>query len=284
MKIILNKDQHDKLVGKQAFDKKEVALLRHLNRNKEDLKTVREVFNYIQRVLSLFDIPENYAAYYYQLWINNYREDGNYNLTNPVNTEGIEREPEEKTDIMYLHYEPRACEAMQNKIPFDYHGFRGLWEENQYGAKQYVVNHNYWQCLFLWKGDQWYQVGEDKGFFCKLADSRIFTFPEMARMRDGVPVEDIENEKIDRTIRGSETLIGKPLQKRKQGKRVLFKIKGIVRDGNKVDFNITILPNSEIIPDEAMMKNILIYFYKKNKHLRIEDILGKVEITQGSSQ
>jgi hypothetical protein len=284
MKTYVNSDQHDDIMSREHFNAKEVALFKHLNKEKTNLATEKDVLQYIHKILFIFNIPENRTALYYHLWVTNYQETADYGSIT-INREGLESTPKDDIVVFSYYTKPNYCDCIKNKIPFDFYGYEGGWMSDEFGSKYYRVHRTFWTCLYLFKGDRWYVVNDTKGLKCTLADFTKVNFFEIKNLMDGNETwEDVVSKRIDSIIEHSGGFLGKRIQSRIRGVKTVYKMVSAVRDGNLINFTVELLPSSDYPTDsEDLFKKILTKLYLSIK-LDLTDLIGKINVKQSSTE
>jgi hypothetical protein len=137
---------------KRVLNKREVILFKYLNKHKHELKTQKEMIDEIRRMLSVVDLPDNLARFYYELYTANYRPDGDYENITPDKfkdyTQFVQRKTPNNT----------AYEYSSAKVPFKGSNVEGKWGVNDSNQWYYVVESWGWYPVFLFINDQWYRV------------------------------------------------------------------------------------------------------------------------------
>jgi hypothetical protein len=277
MKTYIDREKYESVLNRNSFNKKEVALLKHLNKHKKEFTEISHLLNYISRVLKIFNIPQDYTALYYKLWINNYREDGMYENVTHINIDDILEI--DNTNPEYVG-KRTYCKCILDKLPFVYDRWEGKWLTDGHGSSYYIVVHPYFQGgLYLFKNDTWYVVYDTKGLKCIPADCIRVGFLEMQKIvKEGGTYDDVLADRADVIISSSNQFLNKRIQKKIGGVKIIYKIESIVRNGHLLDFTVEIMPDSDIpTVDETLFKTILTKLYHRI-HLRIEDSIGKIII------
>ena len=110
--------------------------------------------DFIIMMLKLMGKPTHRASFYYEVYTQNYRPEGDYeNLT-------------QETFKDYRGFKQKrtpnntAWEYSTATIPFKGSNIEGFWDDNSKGEWYYVVQSWGWYPVFLFKNDQWYTVDD----------------------------------------------------------------------------------------------------------------------------
>ena len=128
-----------------------IKIFRFLNTKKKDVKSKAELQKLIEGYLPHYGIDKNYAPYMMDLYLFNYREDGDYsgltkdNFVDPRNMKG------KKTPNYNAQIFTRA------QLPFEGSNLRGYWKSTIDG-KIYVVDSYGWYPIYIFKDGKWYEV------------------------------------------------------------------------------------------------------------------------------
>lgn len=128
-----------------------IKIFRFLNTKKKDVKSKSELQKLIEGYLPHYGIDKNYAPYMMDLYLFNYREDGDYsgltkdNFVDPRNMKG------KKTPNYNAQIFTRA------QLPFEGSNLRGYWKSTIDG-KIYVVDSYGWYPIYIFKDGKWYEV------------------------------------------------------------------------------------------------------------------------------
>ena len=129
-----------------------VKLFKMLNEEKKKNKTRASLIQVIENYAPYMNIPPLYALYLLELYLLNYRKDGDYsNLTKKNFVDP--RKMKGKTTS-----NPRAKLYTVAKLPFKGSNLIGQWRNDYNGNPYYeVVSYN-WYPVYLFKDDKWYEV------------------------------------------------------------------------------------------------------------------------------
>ena len=134
-----------------ASDKLIVKLFRLFNTYKKTSKTKKELLNIIMEYLPMFGISKTYAIYMLELYLLNYREDGDYSGLNKDNF----IDPRSKRGQKTANYQ--AGDYTKAQLPFEGSNLRGYWTKDRNGVKYYVVKSYEWYPVYIFKEGNWYE-------------------------------------------------------------------------------------------------------------------------------
>jgi hypothetical protein len=134
-----------------ASDKVIVRLFKLFNEYKKTAKTKKELLNIIMEYLPMFGIPKTYAIYMLELYLLNYREDGDYSGLNKDNF----IDPRNKSGKKTANYQ--AGDYTKAQLPFEGSNLRGYWTKDRNGVKYYVVKSYGWYPVYIYKEGKWYE-------------------------------------------------------------------------------------------------------------------------------
>jgi hypothetical protein len=134
-----------------ASDKVIVRLFKLFNEYKKTAKTKKELLNIIMEYLPMFGIPKVYAIYMLELYLLNYREDGDYSGLNKNNF----IDPRNKSGKKTANYQ--AGDYTKAQLPFQGSNLEGRWTKDRNGVKYYVVKSYGWYPLYIYKEGKWYE-------------------------------------------------------------------------------------------------------------------------------
>lgn len=248
MQILVTEQQFQKLFEQEekAFSTPEITLFKNLNKKKFELRNEAALKDYIKRVLKFFNIPTDDYHKYFLTYVNNYREDGRYELTTkdelkfPVDTK-LQSTTNIKSDLF-----------TKNQIPFKSSNLKGFWEYDPNKQYQYVVLSYDWYPIFLYKNGKWYEAKD--GFSNSTKKQIINARPtydtirvstgEMKDMRNGGSGYEDKFEEIFEKCKG---LIGKELTalKRRPNKSTVYQINSMVRENDTIVVNVELFETDD---------------------------------------
>ena len=134
-----------------ASDKVIVRLFKLFNEYKKTAKTKKELLNIIMEYLPLFGISKIYAIYMLELYLLNFREDGDYSGLNKNNF----IDPRNKSGQKTANYQ--AGDYTKAQLPFQGSNLEGRWTKDRNGVKYYVVKSYGWYPVYIYKEGKWYE-------------------------------------------------------------------------------------------------------------------------------
>jgi hypothetical protein len=194
----------------RAFNSKEIALFKILNKNKGSLQTKADYKKLISRFLNLLGMPQEDALYYYYLYSSNYMPEGNYEDLE----KGQERRPgegEKQTRTSNI----KMSDFARNTIPFRGSNVEGFWERDPKGEPQYVITSYNWYPIYIFKDNKWFKVsdsyspstGKQIGQTRIRNYSAILTPKEISALRKGQELSVINMEKQENLAAGLKKLL-----------------------------------------------------------------------------
>ena len=129
-----------------------VKLFKMLNEEKKKNKTRASLIEVIKNYAPYMNIPPEYALYLLELYVLNYRKDGDYsgltkeNFIDPRKNKG-------KTTT-----NPKAKLYTVAQLPFRGSNLEGYWSKDYYGKPYYKVVSYGWYPVYIFKDDKWYEV------------------------------------------------------------------------------------------------------------------------------
>ena len=257
-------DNDEKLLSKE-----EVRLFKLLNNKKHELGTKEEMTDFIIMMLKLMGKPTHRASFYYEVYTQNYRPEGDYeNLT-------------QETFKDYRGFKQKrtpnntAWEYSTATIPFKGSNIEGFWEQNSKGEWYYVVQSWGWYPVFLFKNDQWYTVDDtySSSTSKQMAQSRPRIYfdqlnsevvsvskTEIKDLMNGKGLEDVEQKRYGDFVSSKESLSKLPAKTKTFGWswndkiKATFKITNIETENDDVIFEITVIKAGYVEGTNKMVK------------------------------
>ena len=257
-------DNDEKLLSKE-----EVRLFKLLNNKKHELGTKEEMTDFIIMMLKLMGKPTHRASFYYEVYTQNYRPEGDYeNLT-------------QETFKDYRGFKQKrtpnntAWEYSTATIPFKGSNVEGFWDENNKGEWYYVVQSWGWYPVFLFKNDQWYTVDDTYSsstskqmsqsrpriYFDQLNSEVVsVSKTEIKDLMNGKGLEDVEQKRYGDFVSSKESLSKLPAKTKTFGWswndkiKATFKITNIETENDDVIFEITVIKAGYVEGTNKMVK------------------------------
>lgn len=239
-----------------ALSKLEVKFFKYINSERDKVKTKKELKGLIKDSLKLLGMDEGDTEYYYELYIHNYRPNGDYeNIT-------------AKELITPKHFKPKrttntdSYKFVKSKIPFQGSNLRGEWRTDNLNVPYYVVISYGWYPIYLWKEGKWYQVSDSYSSSTGKQMNRarptrwddniqqkitVVSRNEMKKLESNLTYDELIQLKKD-TLLGKKSELTNKVRNvsfgwyyQGQMGKVKFKITNVSTDGNKVNLDVEII-------------------------------------------
>lgn len=156
MKYVVFESQLKKMFeqSERALEPLVVKLFKFLNEEKKGKTKRSEILNQIKNVAPYLGLPEGYEIYFLELFLLNYRPDGDYssltkeNFVDPKKMKG-KWTPNTKADLY-----------TKAQLPFRGSNLEGYWTKDNKGVEYYVVKSYDWYPIYIFKDNRWYEVVE----------------------------------------------------------------------------------------------------------------------------
>ena len=247
--------------NKKPLSKVEIIMFKYLNNNKKELGTKDEFLTFIKKFLPLVGINPNMARFYYEIYTQNYRPEGDYeNLTydNFKNVKDLKSKKIPNT---------QSSEYVSSKIPFKGSNLEGFWDVNRKNQWYYLVKSYGWYPIYLFIDDKWFEISNRYSSTTRKqmsysnpyryshdVNDKIYSVSknEMEKLINGEDLEDINKSRVDYFVTNKKMFYSTPNKVMTVGnwdnrKRVTFKIERISKYRDKVKFVITILNASRVV-------------------------------------
>lgn len=129
-----------------------VKLFKLLNEEKKKHKTRAALLDAIKNFAPYMNIPEEYSLYLLELYLLNYRKDGNYSGLKKSNFIDPRKEKGKTTK------NAKARQYTIAQLPFKGSNLEGYWRTDRNGEPYYVVVSYRWYPVLLFKNDRWYEI------------------------------------------------------------------------------------------------------------------------------
>lgn len=259
MDYVISEEQLEKILEQSApeVDRVIIKLFQLLDAEKKQSKTRKDLLEVIKKYSPYFNVPSGFELYILELYLLNYRKDGDYsgltkdNFVDPRDAKG--KSTTNSTSDLYT----------KAQLPFNGSNLRGFWRTRG-GNKYYVVESWGWYPVFIFRNGIWYeninryssstsrQMYRSQPYsYNSELDSKVYllTRDEMEMVERGVSHEDIMKSKREKLKKIEPEL----KSKRKSIERVWdgannqapsinikFKINSIEEEGDKVIVNVDI--------------------------------------------
>ena len=129
-------------------------LFKLLDEEKKKNKTRASLLEAIKNFIPYLGIPEGHSQYILELYVLNFRKDGDYsNLTK----ENFVDPRKQKGKVIS---NPKAKLYTIAQLPFRASNLEGYWTEDPKGVPYYKVSSYEWYPIYIFKEDKWYEVTE----------------------------------------------------------------------------------------------------------------------------
>lgn len=231
-----------------------IKLFNLLDAEKKQSKTKKELLEVIRKYAPYFNIPRGHELYLLELYMLNYREDGDYsgltkdNFVDPRDMRGS-LTPNNKSSLYTIA-----------KLPFRGSNLEGFWKKGREGKKYYIVQSYEWYPVFIFRDGIWYenvdsyssttakQKSQSKPYdYNNSLGEKVYllTNDEMRMVENGVPHDEIMKEKRRKLKKNEPEFQSKKMSRENpRGVRpeisVKFKIGSIEEEDDKTIVNVDI--------------------------------------------
>jgi len=127
-------------------------LFKLLDEEKKKNRTRASLLEAIKNFIPYLGIPEGYKQYILELYVLNFRKDGDYsNLTK----ENFVDPRKQKGKVVS---NPKAKQYTIAQLPFRGSNLEGFWTKDPNGVSYYKVSSYQWYPIYVFKDDKWYEV------------------------------------------------------------------------------------------------------------------------------
>ena len=260
MDYIISEEQLEKILEQSApqVDRVIVKLFNLLDAEKKQSKTRQDLLEVIKKYSPYFNIPKGFELYVLELYLLNYRKDGDYsgltkdNFVDPKDMKG-KSTTNSKADLY-----------TKAQLPFNGSNLRGFWRTRG-GHKYYVVESWGWYPVFIFRDGIWYenidryssstsrQMYRSQPYtYNNELDSKVYllTRDEMEMVERGASHEEIMKSKREKLKKLEPELKSKrtSMQRTWGGYgnqtpdvNIKFKIGSVEEEGDKAIVNVDIL-------------------------------------------
>jgi len=256
------------IVSKVLLEQKEpsmpliVKLFKMLNEEKKKNKTRASLIQVIENYAPYMNIPPEYALYLLELYVLNYRKDGDYSGLTKGNFIDPRKQQGKTTS------NPKAKLYTVAQLPFKGSNLIGRWSKDYNGKPFYeVVSYN-WYPVYIFKDDKWYEVtGRYSSSTSKQMSNAnpvkwdgelqevvyLLSQEEMKMLKQGATHEEVMKHKLKK-LKEFEPELTKRMKTAKSHRwfggddevqfadaNIKFKIKSVDNDGDKATVEVDIL-------------------------------------------
>ena len=235
MKYIFSESQMRKLFeqSQSVLEPYVIKLFKFLNEEKKKHKKRSDLLQVIKNLSPYMGVPEGYELYLLELYLLNYREDGNYkdltkdNFVDPRKMKG-KVTPNTKADLYTIA-----------QLPFRGSNLQAYWTEDNKGVPYYVVKSYNWYPVYIFKNNKWYETIDRYSSSTSKQMGRanpikyndelytsVFTLTakEMKMLEDGATHEEVMKNKLEKFKSSESELVPKRKTNVKQWSRYLDEI------------------------------------------------------------
>ena len=239
-----------------------VKLFKMLNEEKKKNKTRASLIQVIENYAPYMNIPSEYALYLLELYVLNYRKDGDYSGLTKGNFIDPRKQQGKTTS------NPKAKLYTVAQLPFKGSNLIGRWSKDYNGKPFYeVVSYN-WYPVYIFKDDKWYEVtGRYSSSTSKQMSNAnpvkwdgelqevvyLLSQEEMKMLKQGATHEEVMKHKLKK-LKEFEPELTKRMKTAKSHRwfggddevqfadaNIKFKIKSVETDGDKATVVVDIL-------------------------------------------
>ena len=131
-----------------------IKLFKILNTEKKNLKTRANILEFLEKALKLIGLDEDMALYYLELYVLNYRKDGQYELISKNNLVDPKKGSGKTTT------NTKAWKYTTSQMPFKGSNLNALWRTDSKGVPVYVVSSYNWYPILVFKEGKWYEIAD----------------------------------------------------------------------------------------------------------------------------
>ena len=139
-------------ITEEGLNRSTVKLFKILNTEKKNLKTRANILEFLTKALKLIGFNPDLALYYLELYVLNYRKDGNYESISK--NEIIDPKSQKGKTISNT----KAWMYTISQMPFKGSNLSSYWKDDSKGVPVYVVLSYGWYPIFVYKKGIWYQI------------------------------------------------------------------------------------------------------------------------------
>lgn len=303
-KIIIEEQSSDKALSQQ-----EIVLFKYLNKRVPKNARKDLLYDTISKGLRITNLEPNKTKYYFELYVLNYRPNGDYeNITNDE-FKGI-KDFKSKTIT-----NKKAGEYTQVKAPFKGSNLKGQWEKDGNGEELYVVYSYNWYPIYIYKKGIWYSIIDSYSSSTSKHIGHAYPFKydrsinkmvvpvdrdEMEKLQRNAGFDEIMKTKKEKLLRDKNRLISKKPQLIKNLEwletpsaeyKVKFRLTDIDEENDKVVVKVSIDDvirregNKGIKSDDNYTKGEIPNVTKEKVEKTVErNILGNMTQYLGSSE
>jgi len=233
-----------------------IKLFKILNTEKKNLKTRANILEFLTKAMKLIGLNPDLALYYLELYVLNYRKDGNYESISK--NEIIDPKSQKGKTISNT----KAWMYTMSQMPFKGSNLSSYWKNDSKGVPVYVVLSYGWYPIFVYKKGIWYQIVDSYSSstgrqisnsnpnhwkaYNKNVESDVYFMnkDELRKLINYADHDEIMKEKLERFKekgKESSTQKLKNVSRYYPNIKIKFKIKSIEEEDGKAVVNIDVL-------------------------------------------
>ena len=193
-----------------------IKLFKLLDEQKKKNKTRAALLDRINELSPYMGIPEGFEKFLLELYVLNFREDGDYSKVTKENYVDPRKGQGKTTSNTKANQYTRA------QLPFKGSNLRAYWNKDMNGKQQYIVESYGWYPIYIFKEGNWYQVvdsySSSTGKQINNANPiawnenlnqymNILSSGDMELLRRGVSPEEIRKGKLERLKKKEDELV-----------------------------------------------------------------------------
>lgn len=245
-------------ITEEGLNRSTVKLFKILNTEKKNLKTRANILEFLTKALKLIGLNPDLALYYLELYVLNYRKDGNYESLGKNDI--IDPKKQKGKTITNT----KAWMYTIAQMPFKGSNLSADWRNDSKGVPVYIVQSYGWYPILVYKKGIWYQIADSYSSstgrqisnsnpnhwkaYNKDIESDVYymTKDELRKLINYADHDEIMKEKLERfKLKGKEASTQKT-KNLSQGwgrdsVKIKFKIKSIDEENGKSVVNIDVL-------------------------------------------
>lgn len=279
-----------------------VKIFKFLNEEKKKHRKRADLLEAIKNIAPYMNIPEGHEIFLLEMYLLNYRPDGDYQNLTKDNFIDPRKQKGRKTTNASSNLYSKA------QLPFKGSNLEGYWDEDPSGDEYYVVKSYGWYPVYIFKNNKWY---ENTSRYSSSTSKQMFrvnpvnyndelehkvyllTPDEMKMLEQGMSHQQLMNLKLKKIKASEKDLVSKRLSNAVKWSsyeigdpgrfNIKYKIKSIDVEGDKATINVDIydvfrrggagvsLPT----PENYLKGEIPNLTIKKVEDVLIQDIKGK---------
>lgn len=303
MKIFVTERQYNNFLfeSENVIEPKLVKFFKFLNEEKKKYRRKSQLLERITQLSKYLNIPEGHERYILELYLLNYREDGDYSSITPDNFIDPRKQRGKWTPNTKSYMYARTL------MPFKASNLEGYWSSDRMGREYYVVMSYGWYPIYVYKDGKWYEVTKRYSSSTSRQMSNVYpvkhnsdldvdvilaTPDEMKMLQSSATYDEIKKHKLSSLEKAKKSLTsprlrtlrawdfwGDPGQDERVKINIKFKIDSIEIEGEKAIVNVNIYdvvkrdPYKEVKTPENYLKGELAGIDKEYVENKLEQKL-----------